>query len=226
MTKIDWIKEFENLDPSEKQEVKAYKVTTENDKRNYVSKGAVVRTKEYMKKFKWEVRLLSLESQLNHTESLLEEKLRLASSQGDQQTLNSLVYEAQVNFYKFLDLYKAHLIEQIGSDKNKKQIQNKTNEQKLSLYQVALIHVYEGRLIDKDNCNAIAESYGWKSGEKLKKLYNNNLRRSQRVGSPGSDRPLKEKIKRLSSIVPIVSEGKRSDVIKDLEHLEGLLNKE
>lgn len=96
----------------------------------------------------------------------------------------------------------------------------------LTLQQIALIHIYEGWMIDKDNSDDIAKKYGHNSGEKLLRHFNKHLTPYQRTGEPaGIDavRSLKAKIKVFESVQPLLSETAKSRALDELQILRSHL---
>lgn len=77
---------------------------------------------------------------------------------------------------------------------------------KLTLTQIALIYVYEGKQITRENGKDIAKQYEHKSGEKLFQLFCKYSSAANRKGRPTPCTPtkLKNKIELLESVVPYI----------------------
>lgn len=99
---------------------------------------------------------------------------------------------------------------------------------KLTIRQVALKLVYEGRQVTRGNSKQIVKEYGHKSGEKLYQLYTEYLSPTNRAGRPipCTVAKLKSKIKLFNVVADILSEPFKSKAIKDRDHLKSILDDE
>lgn len=103
---------------------------------------------------------------------------------------------------------------------------DKPKSQQLSLKQIALIHAIEGRAISNDNANKVAMRHGYRSGKKLKQHYDSYSRTSERIGDPGTEIKLKNKVRLYESIMPFLREEFMAKAGEELETLKSkLLNK-
>ena len=90
---------------------------------------------------------------------------------------------------------------------------------KLTLRQVALLHIYKGKVIPKA-ADAIAKEYGHQSGAKL---YSHYLTVSQRAGRTGEDiegQKLAPMIKTIKGLIPHLSGPARQQAESELQTLE------
>jgi hypothetical protein len=93
---------------------------------------------------------------------------------------------------------------------------------KLSLKQIALIHIYNGVQITRDNGNEIAKEYGHKSGEKLYQDYTKLVNISDRKGDPGTGQKIKFQIRLLESVIELLPVDKRKQPNDELSILKGI----
>lgn len=89
--------------------------------------------------------------------------------------------------------------------------QTETKTDKLKVNQIALIHVYEGKQITRENGNDIAKEYGHNSGEKLFQRFTYYSSSANRKGKPNLCTPKKldNKIKLIESIIELLPTDKQ-----------------
>ncbi len=90
----------------------------------------------------------------------------------------------------------------------------------LSLRQIALLHVYKNILITEENCNSIANKYGWKAGQKLLEHYGFYRKTSNRIAEPETSKKLKIKINLFKSVFDLLPDDLKKLAEKDLKTLE------
>lgn len=93
---------------------------------------------------------------------------------------------------------------------------------KLSLFQIALIHVYEGQQITRENGTEIAKDYGHNSGSALFNKYTYYRSTANRKGKPTPCTPkkLKNKIELFESVVNYLSENNKQRAIDEINILK------
>lgn len=124
-----------------------------------------------------------------------------------------------VMFYKFFRRLKINPhLELTGLDKATPATSGKAS---LSLRKIALIHVYRGVPITRENCNEIALENGYKSGEKLRILYGEYKSASNRKGTPTpcTPRKLRNKIDLFESVLPHLSDADKQRALSDIQTL-------
>ncbi|MFN6377921.1 MAG: hypothetical protein ACK4WD_01500 [Flavobacteriales bacterium] len=109
--------------------------------------------------------------------------------------------------------------------------QDETKTNKLKVKQIALIYVYEGLHITRQNAKEIAAQYGYKarnSGEGLFQDYTNYCSTANRKGKPTACTPkkLQNKIELFESIVNHLSENNKQKAIDEIRILKTLLESE
>lgn len=89
--------------------------------------------------------------------------------------------------------------------------QTETKTDKLKVNQIALIHVYEGKQITRENGNDIAKEFGHNSGEKLFQRFTYYSSSANRKGKPNLCTPKKldNKIKLIESIIELLPTDKQ-----------------
>jgi hypothetical protein len=100
--------------------------------------------------------------------------------------------------------------------------QAKSEPKRLKVPQIALIHVYEGRQITRENASEIASKYGYKSGEGLFQDYTKYSSLSNRTGDPGTDKKLQNKIKLIESITEHLTGNSKDRAIDEIKILKML----
>lgn len=98
-----------------------------------------------------------------------------------------------------------------------------THESKLTLRQIALIHVYEGKMITRESGKRIAENHNHKSGDGLYNYYTEYTSTANRKGNPETHRKLKNKIKLFESILSHLSNENKQRAIDELNILKSYL---
>jgi len=93
---------------------------------------------------------------------------------------------------------------------------------KLSMKQIALKYVYEGKGITKENCNEIVKQYGHNSGQKLYQEYGKFIHKTNRTGRPTPATPKKfeNKIYLIGSVIDILEAPYKQRAIDELSILE------
>lgn len=109
--------------------------------------------------------------------------------------------------------------------------QNKTKTDKLKVPQIALIHVYEGIQITRENSGEIAARHGYtskNSGEGLFQDYTNYCSAANRKGKPTpcTLKKLKNKIELFESIVNHLSDNNKRRAIDEISILNTILETE
>ncbi len=110
-----------------------------------------------------------------------------------------------------------------------KQVEAKND--KLKVPQIALIHVYEGVQITRNNAGKIAAKYGYtskSSGEGLFQDYTNYCSTANRKGRPTPCTPkkLKNKIELFESVVNHLSENNKQRAVDEIQMLKTLFENE
>lgn len=103
--------------------------------------------------------------------------------------------------------------------------QTETKTDKLKVNQIALIHVYEGLQITRENAGEIAAKYGYtakNSGEGLFQDYTNYCSTANRKGKPTPCTPkkLKNKIELFESVVNHLSDRNKQRAIDEIKILK------
>lgn len=151
----------------------------------------------------------------------LAEKIKLELSGLEKLQVNKTDYEV------LKDRYKSHL-----EQKQALSIQQTERiADKLKVKQIALIHVYEGIQITRENAGEIAAKHGYKSknsGEGLFQDYTNYCGTSNRIGKPTPCTPkkLKNKIELFESVVEHLPENKRRRVNDEIQILKTIFDNE
>lgn len=109
--------------------------------------------------------------------------------------------------------------------------QAETKTDKLKVHQIALIHVYEGLQITRENAGEIAAKYGYtakNSGEGLFQDYTYYCSMANRKGKPTHCSPkiLKNKIIRFESVVDHLSDNNKQRAIDEIKILKTLFENE
>ena len=99
--------------------------------------------------------------------------------------------------------------------------QTETKTDKLKVKQIALIHVYEGKQITRENAGEIAAKHGYtakNSGEGLFQDYTNYCSTANRKGKPTPCTPkrLKNKIELFESVVNHLSDNNKQRAIDEI----------
>lgn len=109
--------------------------------------------------------------------------------------------------------------------------QTETETDKLKVKQIALIHVYEGTQITRENAGEIAAKHGYtakNSGEGLFQDYTNYCSAANRKGKPTPCTPkkLKNKIELLESVVNYLSDNSKQRAIDEIRILKTIFENE
>ncbi len=101
-------------------------------------------------------------------------------------------------------------------------------DNKLTLNQIALKYVYEGKSITRDNGNEIAKLHGYNSGEKLFQLYTFFSSPTNRKAKPTTCTPkkMKNKIELFESVINILPESNKSRAEDELNILKKIYEAE
>lgn len=151
----------------------------------------------------------------------LAEKIKLELSGLEKLQVNKTDYKV------LKDRYKSHL-----EQKQALSIQQTERiADKLKVKQIALIHVYEGMQITRENAGEIAAKHGYKaknSGEGLFQDYTNYCGTANRKGKPTpcTPRKLKNKIELFESVVEHLSENKRQRINDEIQILKTIFENE
>lgn len=109
--------------------------------------------------------------------------------------------------------------------------QSETKTDKLKVPQIALIHVYEGLQITRENAGEIAAKHGYtakNSGEGLFQDYTNYCSTANRKGKPTPCTPkkLKNKIELFESVVNHLSDNNKQRAIDEIQILKTIFENE
>lgn len=107
-----------------------------------------------------------------------------------------------------------------------KTISCKNIESRLDTKKIALKLVYENISVTKENANDIIKKYGWTSGPKLYQQYNFYFKRLNRIANPDKTKKvLENKIELFESVVDLVADDKKQQVIDECKILKSHLSK-
>ena len=120
-------------------------------------------------------------------------------------------------------LYRGEISTLLNNGISSVQTDSKTN--KLKVPQIALIHVYEGSQITRENAGEIAAKHGYtskNSGEGLFQDYTNYCSTANRKGKPTPCTPkkLKNKIELFESVVNYLSDINKQRAIDEINILK------
>jgi len=104
----------------------------------------------------------------------------------------------------------------------------KRKKEGLSINQIALLHVYQGILITRENSNDVAKKYGHTSGEKLyqKFIYYSSTTNRKGKPIPCTPKKLQNKINLIESVIKILTEDKQNRAKDEVLILQSLFNSE
>jgi hypothetical protein len=88
---------------------------------------------------------------------------------------------------------------------------------KFNLRQIALIYVYRNEQISDENANSIAMQYGYKSGQKLQRHYNQYFKTRDRTGDEGTKRKNENKYNFIESVLPYLEGDEKNKAKNELE---------
>lgn len=102
---------------------------------------------------------------------------------------------------------------------------------KLSHDQIALVYIYKGKIISRDNCREIASKYRWTaktSGESIYQSYLKYFRTADRSGEPGrpTAKKFRNKIQLFESILPYLTQEEQVRPLKEINTLKSKLEAE
>lgn len=121
---------------------------------------------------------------------------------------------------EFEDLYQYHLFELSKLTHPNTIRSNLLPKDRLSIEVIALKLHYEGRPVNRKNCNEIIKEFGWKSGDRLYNRFSFYRSTSNRTGDPGTDSKLKNKIKLFIQVIENLDNPHRIKAIDELRTLE------
>ena len=100
--------------------------------------------------------------------------------------------------------------------------QSKTQPEKLKVPQIALIYVYEGKSITRENAKEIANKYGHNSAQSLFQKFTYYSSPANRKGrpTPATPKKFKNKIELLQSVLPYLSEQAKPRVNDEIQTLK------
>ncbi|SOS49090.1 hypothetical protein TNO021_430098 [Tenacibaculum dicentrarchi] len=137
--------------------------------------------------------------------------------------------EEALNQLKDIDniVYETYLAE-LKNEYSKKylnKIQTKKEPQKikLSIKQVALKYIYEGKHITRQNSNSIIKEYGHTSGDKLYNEYTRYSSKTNRIANEETEQKLKNKIKLIESVISLLSIENQEKPKKEITDLKAKL---
>ena len=151
----------------------------------------------------------------------LSEKIKLELSRLEKLRINKMDYEVLKGRYKSYLEQKQALPPQ----------QMERRKEKLKVKQIALIHVYEGIQITRDNAGEIAAKHGYtsrNSGEGLFQDYTNYCGTANRKGKPTPCTPLKlkNKIELFESVIDYLSDSNKQRANDEIQILKTILENE
>ncbi|MCD8409671.1 hypothetical protein [Tenacibaculum finnmarkense] len=94
---------------------------------------------------------------------------------------------------------------------------------KLSIKQVALKYIYEGKSITRQNSNSIIKEYGHTSGDKLYNEYTRYSSKTNRIANEETEQKLKNKIKLIESVISLLSIENQEKPKKEITDLKAKL---
>lgn len=92
----------------------------------------------------------------------------------------------------------------------------------LTLRQIALLHIYQDKLINRSLANQIAQHYGHKSGEKLYKHYIKHTRTSDRTGIEGKQ--IDPVLKDINAIIHLLNERQKQQAESEIKTIKAKLS--
>ncbi|MBN1227792.1 MAG: hypothetical protein JXA79_12425 [Deltaproteobacteria bacterium] len=95
----------------------------------------------------------------------------------------------------------------------------------LTIKQIALIHVYNGLIITRQNADEIAISHGHKSGEHLYHSFTCLSKRDNRAEDPGFSKKLNNKIVLIESVLPHLNIKGKETAMDELNKLKEILDR-
>lgn len=98
-------------------------------------------------------------------------------------------------------------------------------QNKITLKQIALMYIYSGEQITRENGNEIAEKYGYTSGEKLFHYYSHYSSRTNRTGEEHTPKKTENKIKLFESVLKLLPKDKHERIKDEISILQSYLDK-
>jgi len=139
------------------------------------------------------------------------------------------------NWIEYIEFFKDEIKRKKADLEKEKQSwkpqQTETKTDKLKVNQIALIHVYEGIQITRENAGEIAAKHGYtatNSGEGLFQDYTNYGSTANRKGKPSPCTPkkLKNKIELFESVVNYLSDNNKQRAIDEIMILKTIFENE
>ena len=97
---------------------------------------------------------------------------------------------------------------------------------KYTIKQIALILVYEGKILNRENADKIIKEYGHNSGHKLYLEFNKVNKIKERISDPDiSKKILLNKIKLFKSVAKILSIDLKAKVTDEINTLQSYLSR-
>ncbi|WP_233897716.1 hypothetical protein [Tenacibaculum piscium] len=128
--------------------------------------------------------------------------------------IDNIVYETYLAELK--NEYSKKYLNEIQTKKEPQQI-------KLSIKQVALKYIYEGKSITRQNSNSIIKGYGHTSGDKLYNEYTRYSSKANRTANEETEQRLKNKIKLIESVISLLSIENQDKPKKEITDLKAKL---
>jgi len=113
-------------------------------------------------------------------------------------------------------LFKDWLEEQLPKEEKTGDEGNPKNPENLTLRQIAMIHYYQGKVINPNNNNEIAMEYGFISGHSLYQKYNDWSKISNRTGQ-GTERENRAKKENFELVIEKLEGTAKERAIKEFE---------
>ncbi len=100
--------------------------------------------------------------------------------------------------------------------------EEKEKETKVSIKEIALLHIYLGTVITKENVSDLVKSYGYSSGDKLYNEYTSFLKVASRRRLPEQCTPLKyrNRLALFEKVIEMLPEEKKEAARVDLKHIK------
>ncbi len=91
----------------------------------------------------------------------------------------------------------------------------------LTISEIALLHIYLGKVVTKENASARIKPYGYSSGAKLYNTYTSFMKVANRRGLPEKCTPVifKNRVALFEKVIDLLPEDKKKGAQADLEHL-------
>ncbi|MCD8449298.1 hypothetical protein LNI98_06295 [Tenacibaculum dicentrarchi] len=125
--------------------------------------------------------------------------------------------------YVQLEIYFKNILSLLNNFCNKIQTKKEPQKIKLSIKQVALKYIYEGKHITRQNSNSIIKEYGHTSGDKLYNEYTRYSSKTNRTGNENTQKKLENKIKLIESVISLLSIENQDKPKKEITDLKAKL---